>query len=109
MGKWLWRTILYLTNYLQYKPLGGNYEADFSVDPEYDTGSDFWRDYNNSSNSKYSYKWCLKWLKQHPNSNVWDELFMKDPYLKYCCEKKKIRSYDQLFWYSFDYWEKYKI
>ena len=105
-GKWVWRTILYLTNDLKYQPLGGDYKADYSVRMHYENGSKFWKDYNNAPTRKYSYRWCLRWLKTHPSSSIWDDLFMKDSYLKVCCDKKKIRSLDQLAHYADEYWRK---
>ena len=104
-GKYLQRMILYLTNYLKFKPLGGDYKADYSVEDYYDNGSEFWNDYNNAPNSKYSYKWCLRWLKTHPNSNIWDDLLSKDPYLKACLDHKNIRSFDILLSRNDEFWD----
>ena len=104
MGRWLWRIIMYLTNHLKYKPLGGDYKADYSVGGYYENASEFWEDFNNAPNGQYSYKWCLRWVKSHPNASIWDDFIMKDPYLKICCEKKKITSYDQLAYYVDEYW-----
>ena len=87
-GKYLQRMILYLTNYLKFKPLGGDYKADYSVEDYYDNGSEFWNDYNNA-----------------PNSNIWDDLLSKDPYLKACLDHKNIRSFDILLSRNDEFWD----
>lgn len=93
-GKELWRTLRYLTFNGKYTPL----------DFDSDSGSEFWENYDNSKKEKYSYKWCLAWIKSHPGQNYWDDLIMKDPYLVECCKKRKVTMPDQLWHYVHEYW-----
>ena len=89
MGKSIWRAIRYLTNDT-YDP------ADF----EFESKEDWWKYWKQQRGKMYSYRWVCRWLRAHPNADVWSELFQKDPYLKELCKRKKIILYDQLIYYG---------
>ena len=93
-GRMLWRAIGYVTNgCLLHSYIG-----------EYESGSEFWEEYRSGYNRKYSYKWCVEFAKS--GKDWWNDLFMKDPYLKECCEYKKVSALDQLLYYSEEYWHR---
>lgn len=88
MGKKIWQGIRYLRR------------DNRLYDDTFINGQEWWDIWNEQQYRKYSYRWVCEWINQHPNADVWNELFQADPYLKMLCERHKVSLYDQLLYYG---------
>ncbi|MGN0169700.1 MAG: hypothetical protein ACI39H_02940 [Lachnospiraceae bacterium] len=98
-GRDLWRQIRFITN-----------KHTMISDEIYFDSQEEWYQYRNKKvKTKFSYNWCLDWVNTFSTANVWDDLYMKEPYLKACLKKRNIKDYEDLQRQIYTYCERYNI